>query len=78
MSSASSRHPNNEMSLARVAVRALRLAREAAMETTVELVDVRGDQLVRVREGEVVEVLRQLAPRRTVIVGTVARDFRHA
>ena len=78
MSSSSFRHPNNEISLARVAVRALRLAREAAMETTVELVEVRGDLLVRVCEGEVVEVLRQLPPRRTVIAGTMARDFRHA
>ena len=48
------------------------------METTVELVEVRGDLLVRVCEGEVVEVLRQLPPRRTVIAGTMARDFRHA
>lgn len=78
MPTAPSRHPNNEMSLARVAVRALRMAREAAMETTIDLVEVRGDQLVRVREGEVVEVLRQLPPRRTVTAGTVARDFRTA
>jgi hypothetical protein len=76
MSIASSRHPNNEMTLARAAVRALRMARAAALQAPVDLVEVRGDQLVRIREGVVVEVLEQLPPRRTVTAGTVARDFR--
>jgi hypothetical protein len=64
MPKVAAKHPNNEMSVARMAVTALRNARREALQSGIAFMEVRDGNLVEVLPSGEVRFIREIAPGR--------------
>jgi hypothetical protein len=62
-----------EARIVQLALQAMRGAHAAAVASGAELVEIRGNQLVRFRGDQVLEVIRELPEPREVVPGTVVK-----